>query len=64
MTGRIEPTIAPIVNWPSAPMFQLLDRKQTDSPTAIRMSGAALTANSCNCHRLFSSHKPVSGSMK
>ena len=25
-TGRIEPTIAPMMNWPSAPMFQLLER--------------------------------------
>ncbi len=25
-TGSIEPTMAPMVNWPSAPMFQLLER--------------------------------------
>jgi hypothetical protein len=24
--GRMEPVIAPMVNWPSAPMFQLLER--------------------------------------
>ena len=45
ITGRIDPIMAPAMNWPSAPMFQFFERKQTDSPTAIRISGADLTAS-------------------
>jgi hypothetical protein len=32
-----------MVNWPSAPIFQLLDRYPIDRPTAISTSGVALT---------------------
>ena len=34
MTGMAPPAIAPAVNWPSAPMFQRLARKQTARPDA------------------------------
>src|SRR5271165_7076955 len=40
------PAIAPIVSWPSAPMFQTLARNPADSPTAIMISGAAFSASS------------------
>ncbi|MNY74802.1 hypothetical protein D3C86_2139170 [compost metagenome] len=40
--------MAPMINCPSAPMFQLFERKQTERPTAIRISGAALIASSCS----------------
>ena len=36
------PASAPIVYWPSAPMFQTLARKPSDSPVAIRISGRRL----------------------
>ena len=58
MIGMAEPAIAPMVNWPSAPMFQLLERYPTASPTAIRMSGVALTTSSSR------DQPSVSGSMK
>ena len=38
--------IAPTMNWPSAPMFQTLERKQTARPSAISSSGVAFTASS------------------
>ena len=38
--------IAPTTNWPSAPMFQTLERKQTARPSAISSSGVAFTASS------------------
>jgi hypothetical protein len=38
--------IAPTMNWPSAPMFQTFERKQTARPRPIRISGVALTASS------------------
>src|SRR5258708_35728362 len=38
--------MAPMVYWPSAPMFQTLARNASASPTPIRISGAALTASS------------------
>ena len=37
---------APMMNWPSAPMFQTLERKHTASPSAITSSGVALTISS------------------
>ncbi len=37
---------APRMNWPSAPMFQTFERKQTASPSAISSSGVAFTASS------------------
>ena len=56
--GMAAPAMAPSVNWPSAPMFQTLARKQTASPTPIRTSGVALTTSSSIDHRV------VTGSMK
>ena len=38
--------MAPITYWPSAPMFQTLERKHTASPNAISNKGVALTASS------------------
>ena len=38
--------MAPMMNWPSAPMFQTLERKHTASPSAISSSGVALTLSS------------------
>jgi hypothetical protein len=35
--------IAPRMYWPSAPMFQTLARKHSARPSAIRISGVALT---------------------
>ena len=40
------PAIAPMMYWPSAPMFQTLARKPIASPSAIITSGAALTPRS------------------
>ena len=37
---------APTVNWPSAPMFQMLARKHTASPSAHRISGIDLSNSS------------------
>ena len=41
-----EAAMAPATNWPSAPMFQTLDRKHTDKPKAINNRGVALMPNS------------------
>jgi hypothetical protein len=38
--------IAPMMYWPSAPMFQTFERKHTASPSAMISSGVALTINS------------------
>jgi hypothetical protein len=38
--------IAPTTNWPSAPMFQTLERKQTARPRAMSSSGVAFIASS------------------
>ena len=38
--------MAPMTNWPSAPMFQMLERKHTANPRAISKSGVAFTASS------------------
>ncbi len=40
------PAIAPTMYWPSAPMFQTLARKPTARPTAISISGVALSSSS------------------
>ena len=56
--GRMLPTSAPMTNWPSAPMFQMLARKQNDRPIAMSSSGVAFTAISC------SAQPCVSGSTK
>ena len=37
---------APMTNWPSAPMFQTLERKHTARPSAMTSSGVALTISS------------------
>ena len=37
---------APTMNCPSAPMFQMLERKHTASPSAISTSGVALMLSS------------------
>ena len=37
---------APIINWPSAPIFQILALKQNINPEAIIMRGQALTITS------------------
>ena len=50
--------MAPTVSWPSAPMFQMLARKHTASPTPISTSGAVLTISSSIDHRV------VTGSTK
>ena len=57
-TGMAAPTTAPMVSCPSAPMFQMLARKQTASPAAISTSGVALTTSSSIDHSV------VTGSMK
>ena len=41
------PARPPTTYWPSAPMFQTLARKPIERPTAIMISGAALTPRSC-----------------
>ena len=59
MTGIIQPPVllsassatppaatAPMTNCPSAPMFQILERKHTASPKAISSRGVAFMANS------------------
>ena len=38
--------MAPIVNWPSAPIFQTLALNPIESPTPIRINGVALTISS------------------
>ena len=38
--------MAPNTNWPSAPMFQTLERKHTARPSAMISSGVALTISS------------------
>jgi len=38
--------MAPMMNCPSAPMFQMLARKHTARPSAIRISGVALSVSS------------------
>ena len=48
------PAMAPMVSWPSAPMFQTLARKPTARPTAIMISGAAFTPSSESPFRLSS----------
>ena len=50
--------IAPMMNCPSAPMFQTLARKQIASPSATSTSGVALTASSLHASG------PRIGSMK
>ena len=40
------PKMAPRMNWPSAPMFQRFERKQTARPSAMSTSGVAFTASS------------------
>ena len=39
---------APMMYCPSAPMFQTCARFATDRPSAMMISGAALTATSCH----------------
>src|SRR5438105_5703887 len=60
--------IAPMMNWPSAPMFQTLERKHSARPSAIKSSGVAFIANSDNAYQLFSGStrnacSPRSGSL-
>ena len=42
------PASPPMTYCPSAPIFQTLARKPTESPMAIRISGAALMPRSCH----------------
>ena len=42
------PKSAPIVNWPSAPIFHTPARNPIDSPSAIIISGVAFTISSDN----------------
>src|SRR5262245_5972742 len=41
-----DPAMAPMVSWPSAPMFQTFARKPMANPNAHNISGVAFKANS------------------
>jgi hypothetical protein len=60
--------MAPMTNCPSAPIFQILDLKQTDKPKAINSNGVALTSNSDKAYTLLigsqkNMDKPLVGEM-
>ena len=57
-TGTIAPMSAPIVSWPSAPIFHTFALKHTAKPTPINTNGPALTNTSSIDHQL------VKGSIK
>ena len=42
------PASAPMMYWPSAPMFQILAWLPSERPSAMMMSGAALVSTSCH----------------